>query len=127
MDIINNILISNKIPSSKRNYKYFISYADECKIKPPILILPKFSAIVKSYDGGLTKWMYILIEDEELLKKHDYIYNKVSNSTRKEFDSEPVYNKKCLKTKIKSYGDEATDFHYKEIPKFSSNINRFCS
>ena len=32
-----------------------------------------------------------------------------------------MYNKKILKTKIKSYGDEATDFHDKEIPKAGSN------
>ena len=40
---------------------------------------------------------------------------------KKEFDSEPAYNKNFLKTKIKSYGDEATDFHDKEIPQVGSN------
>ena len=39
----------------------------------------------------------------------------------KEFDSEPVYNKRILKIKIKSSGDEAEDFHNKEIPKVGSN------
>ena len=33
--------------------------------------------------------------------------------------SEPIY--KFLKTNIKSYGDKATDFHYKEMPKAGSN------
>ena len=32
----------------------------------------------------------------------------------KEFDSEPIYNKKILKTKVKSHGHEAADFHVKE-------------
>ena len=50
----------------------------------------------------------------------------VSNSMKKEFDSESIYNKKILKTKIKSNGDEATDFHDKEIPKKGSN-NTFLS
>ena len=36
----------------------------------------------------------------------------------KKFDSEPACNKKLLKTKIKSYGDKATD---KEMPKAGSN------
>ena len=31
-------------------------------------MLPKTSAYVKSYDG-LTKWMYFLIEDDDLLKQ----------------------------------------------------------
>ena len=61
---INNILVSNKISSSKKYYKYFIDYADEYKIKPFTTTLPKTSAYVKSYDGGATKWMYFLIEDE---------------------------------------------------------------
>ena len=55
--------------------------------------------------------MYFLIEGEELLKKYNDIWNKDSNSIKKEFNSEPIFNKKFLKTKIKSYVDEATDFH----------------
>ena len=35
------------------------------------------------------------------------------------------YSKEFLKTKIWSYGDEATDFHDKEIPKIGSNYARF--
>ena len=46
---------------------------------------------------------------------------KVSTDIKKEFDSKPVYNKKFLKTKTKSYGDEDIDFHDKEIPKVDSN------
>ena len=48
-------------------------------------------------------------------KKHNAIWNKVSNSMKAELESEPIYNKNFLKTKIKSYGDESTDFHDKEI------------
>ena len=40
---------------------------------------------------------------------------------KKEFDSEPISIKECLKTKIKSCGDEATDFHDKKVPKIGSN------
>ena len=35
--------------------------------------------------------------------------------------SETTYNKRYLKTKMKSYGDEVTDFHDGEIPKAGSN------
>ena len=42
-----------------------------------------------------------------------------STDIKEEFDSEPVYNKTFLKTKIKSHDDEVTDF--KEIPTVSSN------
>ena len=36
---------------------------------------------------------------------------------KKNNNSQPVYNKKELKTKMKSHGDEATDFDDKEIPQ----------
>ena len=35
--------------------------------------------------------------------------------------SEPVYNKEFLKTKIKSHGDEVTDFYDKTVLKVDSN------
>ena len=38
-----------------------------------------------------------------------------------EVDSQPVYNKKFLKTKIKSRDDGVTDFCDKGIPKLKSN------
>ena len=105
----------------KKNYKYLIGYLyDDYKIKPLHIMLSKPSAYVKSYDGQ-TKWIYFLIEDDELLGKYNTIWGKVSADVKLEFESEPVYNKNFLKTKIKSYGNEAKDFHDKEIPKVHSN------
>ena len=59
------------------------------KIKPLFLMLPKTSAYVKGYDGE-TKWMYFSIEDGDLLNKYNNIWNKVSNSIKKELDSESI-------------------------------------
>ena len=83
-------------------------------------MLPKRSACVKRYDGQ-TKWMYFLIEDDDLLEKYNTIWDKVIAGIMNEFDSEPVYNKRFLKTKIESHADEVTDFYDKEIPKVDSN------
>ena len=46
--------------------------------------------------------------------------DKVITDIKKEFDSEPAYNKNILKTNITSYADQATDFHDKEILKLGS-------
>ena len=46
---------------TKLNPEYFN------KVKSLHIMLPKTSAYVKSYDGQ-TKWMYFLIEDDDLLK-----------------------------------------------------------
>ena len=65
--------------------------------------------------------MYFLIEDSELLKKHNTIWGKASADIKKEFDSRPVYNKEFLKAKIKSHGDGVTYVYDKEIPKVDPN------
>ena len=90
------------------------------KVKPLHIMLPKISAYVKSYDRH-TKLIHFLIEDDDLYKKYNTIWDKVSADIKKEFYSEPVYNKVYLKTKIKPHGDEITYFYNKEIPKLGSN------
>ena len=52
------------------------------KFKPLHIRLPKPSTYVKSYDGQ-TKWMYFLIEDDDLLQKHNTIWDKVSANIKK--------------------------------------------
>ena len=53
-------------------------------------MLPKISAYVKGYDGQ-TKWMYFLIEDDDLLEKYNTIWYKDSADSKKEFDGDPAY------------------------------------
>ena len=107
--------------SGEKNYKCFIGYLyDDYKVKPLYIMFPKTSAYVKNYDGR-TKWIYFLIESDDLLGIYNTIWGRVNTNIKKEFDSESVYYEMFLKTKIKCYGDEVTDFHDKEIPKVHSN------
>ena len=62
-----------------------------------------------------------MLDDDDLLEKYNTIWDKVSADIKKEFDSEPVYNKNYLKTQIKSHGDEVTDFRDKKILKLDFN------
>ena len=65
---IEKVLVSNKISFGEKNYKYFIGYLyNDNKVKPLHILLPKTRAYVKSYDRQ-SKWMYFLIEADELLK-----------------------------------------------------------
>ena len=67
--------MSNKISSGKKKYKYFIGCLhDGYKIKPSHMMLPETRTYVKSYDGQ-TKWMYFLMEDDNLLEKYNLIAN----------------------------------------------------
>ena len=51
----------------------------------------------------------------DLLEKHNTIWGNVSTYIQKDSDSESVYDKNYLKTKIKSHGDKVTDFSDKKI------------
>ena len=110
---IEKVLVSNKVSFGEKNYKCFIGYLyDNHKVKPLHIMLPKTTAYVKRY-GGQTKWRHFLTEDD-LLEKYNSIWDKVCADVKKEFDSKPVYNKSYLKTKIKSHGNEVTDFYDKK-------------
>ena len=39
--------------------------------------------------------------------------------SKQQFDSEPVYNKEFLKTKIKSHGDGVTEFYDKKFLRYT--------
>ena len=58
--------------------------------------------------------VFFLTDDDDLLEKYNTIWDKVSADIKKEFDSEPVYNKKFLKTKIKSCGNEVLVLYNKK-------------
>ena len=80
---IKEVLVSNKISFAEKNYTYFIGYLHNSnKVKPLNIMLLKTRAYVKSCDGQ-TKWMYFLIEDDDLLEKYSTIWDKVSTDIKK--------------------------------------------
>ena len=64
---------------------------DDFEIKPLYIRFLKTSAYIKSYDSQ-TKWMYILIEDDDLLKKYNTICDNVSSDIKKNFYSKTFHN-----------------------------------
>ena len=50
-------------------------------------------------------WYIFLIEGDDFLNKYSATCSKVSAEMEKQFDGEPVCNKKILRTKTKSHGD----------------------
>ena len=111
---IKNIDINKRVRSLlvKKGFKYFIGCRDPKNIKPLCIFFPKISAYRKDFHE--TKYIVFLLKYDELLEK----CNLGKNIIKKEFDDEPVYNKKYLKAKIKSYdGKINTNFHNNKIPK----------
>ena len=64
-------------------------------VKKLDLYVSKISAYRRDFDE--TKCKSFLIKDDELLEKYNEIWEKVSNSIKRGFDREPVYNWKYLK------------------------------
>ena len=97
-----------------------------------MLLVTKMIKMLDLYVYCFQKWVHIeetlmklnmsfLIKDNEILEKCNEIWEKISNSIKKWFDSEPEYNEKYLKTKIKSYEVKiGTNFHNDKIPKEGS-------
>ena len=62
-------------------------------------------------------------KDVELLEKYNKTWEKAKNSTKKEFDSEPVFYDKYLKAKLKScQGKVNRSFDDNEISKGGSQF-----
>ena len=71
------------------------------------------------------KNMNVLVNDKKL-KKYTEICNKIKNLFKKEFNGEPVYSDKYIKTKIRIYNDRAyTNFQYSKISLNLLNIIKF--
>ena len=66
------------------------------------------------------KTMSFKVGDNQLLKKYNKTWGKISNLVNIEFDIDPVYgvNDKYIKTKIKVYEDRVnTNYQGKKVPK----------
>ena len=64
------------------------------------------------------KYISFLSEDEEIIIKYDKIWIKKTKTYGLKLDSQSVYDKKCIKTKLKTYDDQVnTVIPDKEIPK----------
>ena len=81
---------------------------------------------VKHFDSNKT--MSFRVSDNKVLKKHNKIWEKISDLLNIEFDSEPVYGDgdKYTKIKIKMYGDRVnTNFQGKRVLKKNASYKCF--
>ena len=122
---IKRIALSDKKSLSKDSFKYFIGYRHEGNAFPsPLCIkIPQINVCAKYFDKN-SKYMNHLVKDEKILKKYLKIWNKIKSLIKKELNSEPVYNDKYIKTKIKIYNDKVyTNFQHNKMPK----DNEYCA
>ena len=115
---VNKILVSKKEPYGTKNaLNHFIGYNDNV-IRPLFVRLPQMTGYFKKFNENVT--MSFRVNNKQLLKNYNKIWEKVEKLMRIDFESKPVYgdDNKYIKTKIKIYaGSMVTNFHNKKIPE----------
>ena len=124
---IKRIKFSNKKSYGKDSFNYFIRYRHEANTFLSSLSVkhPQMNAHAKHFDKN-DKCINLLVSDKKYQKN---IWNKIKSLIKKN-NSEPVYNDKYIKIKIKIHNDRVyTNSQHNKIRKdneyFISNIIRF--
>ena len=114
---IDKIVVSDKFRHSEEGYKYFIGYQENEIIKPLCIILSQINGRIKIFENGGKK-MSFLIKNDEVWEKYEDVLNVIKNKLGIKFHSEPIYEKKYLKAKIREFDSEIkTNFLGNGLPK----------
>ena len=68
------------------------------------VVLIKMSGYMKYFDDG-GKNMSFKIEDDNIFLKYNEIWNNIKNTLNIRFHSQPIYDEKYIKTKVKAFSD----------------------
>ena len=99
----NKIVFSDKFKHSGYGFRYFIGYLhDDDVTRPLCIMLPQKSRYMKYFDNG-RKNMSFKVEDESVYLKYTEIWNKTKKSLNTRFHSQPIYDDKYIKTKVKTF------------------------
>ena len=98
--------------------QYFIGYNDNGVITPLCLWLPQMTDYTKQINENAS--MSFRVNNKQLLKNCNKIWEKIEKLMKINFESKPVYgdDDKYIKAKTKIYADSiVTNFHNKKMPK----------
>ena len=87
---VNKILVFKKKPyGTKNSVKYFIGYNDNDVITPLYVRLPQMTGYTRKFDENAT--MPFRVNNKQLLKNYNKIWEKVDKLIRIDFESKPIY------------------------------------
>ena len=120
---VDQIVLSHKLKHNG-GFKDFIGYLEGGIVKPLCIILPQMSGYIKHFENG-SKNMSFFIKDDEVWDKYDKIWDVIKNKLNIKFHSEPVYEYKYLKAKVREFdGVIKTNFLGNDVPK--ENMHYTC-
>ena len=79
---VHKIVIASTIKYGDKNFKYFISYADDDSIRPPCIKLNQMFGFIKYFGNG-GKNMSFMVKVNSELARYSEIWNKIKNLTSK--------------------------------------------
>ena len=121
---VDQIVVSDEFKHNNKGFKYFIGYLEGKIVKPLCIILPQISGYIKYFENG-GKNMPILIKDDKVWDKYNQIWDVIKDKLGIKFHSEPVYEYKYLKAKVREFdGVIKTNFLGNNIPK--KNMHYTC-
>ena len=116
---VDQIVVSDKFKHNNEGFKYFIGYQEGGIVKPLRIILPQMSGYIKYFENG-GKNMSFLIKDDEVWDKYDKIWDVIKDKLGIKFHSEPVYEYKYLKAKVREFdGVIKTNFLGNGVSKYA--------
>ena len=110
------IVVSDRFRHSEEGFKYLIGYQEDELVKPLCIILPQMNGYIKYfYNGG--KNMSFLIKNSEVWEKYDEIWNVIKKKLNIKFHSQPIYENKYLKAKVRELNSSIkTNFLGNNVP-----------
>ena len=121
---LDQIAVSHKFKHNEEGFKYFIGYLKGEIVKPLCIILPQMSGYIKYFKNG-SKNMSFFIKDDQVWDKYDKIWDVIKNKLNIKLHSEPVYEYKYLKAKVREFnGVIKTNFLNNGMSK--ENIHYSC-
>ena len=99
---LDQIVVSHKFKHNDEGFQYFIGYLENGIVKPLCIILPPKNGYIKYFENG-SKNMSFLIKDDKVWDKYNKIWDVIKKKLNIKFPSEPVYEYKYLKAKVKEF------------------------
>ena len=99
---LDQIVVSEKFKRNDEGFKHFIGYQKGDIVKPLCIILPQMDGYIKYFENG-GKNMSFMIKDDKVWDKYDKIWNVIKDKLGIKFHSEPVYEYKYLRVKVREF------------------------
>ena len=86
-------------------------------VKPLCIIVPQMNGYIKYFDNG-SKNMSLSIKNTKVWEKYEEIWEVIKNKLGIKFHSQPIYENKYLKVKVRKFNDSIkTNFLGNGVPK----------